>query len=121
MADALASGASDRKVVGVQVPPRAPDVCPVLCAYSWQGVGTSDFMELPVEFDPVLYRSRHADLAHLTDEQLSDHYLVYGMDEGRCASAIEGRAHFFSLIPQSASALEIGPFNNPCKIGRAHV
>ena len=117
MADALASGASDRKVVGVQVPPRAPETATSESAYSCNRVESLDDKNIPVEFDAVLYRTRHADLGHLTEEQLLEHYEAHGMDEGRCASAIESRVHFFSLIPESSTALEIGPFNNPCVQG----
>jgi SAM-dependent methyltransferase len=67
----------------------------------------------PLEFDAGLYRQRYSDLEHLSDNDLNTHYSIHGVNEGRCASAIEGRTDFFSLISESKSALEIGPFNNP--------
>jgi hypothetical protein len=69
--------------------------------------------ELPLEFDACIYRIRYSDLEHLSDKQLFAHHSAHGMDEGRCASVIEGRADFFALIKESMNALEIGPFNNP--------
>ena len=76
--------------------------------------------EFPLEFDASIYRKRYSDLDHLSDNHLLAHYSAHGMDEGRCASVIEGRNDFFALISESMSALEIGPFNNP-SISGAHV
>ena len=69
--------------------------------------------EFPLEFDPNIYRERYTDLNHLSDDDLTAHFAAHGINEGRCASAIEGRTDFFSLISSSLNALEIGPFNNP--------
>jgi SAM-dependent methyltransferase len=71
----------------------------------------------PPEFDPTIYRKRYTDLSHLSDDDLATHFVEHGMNEGRCASAIEGRTDFFSLISASLNALEIGPFNNPSVTG----
>ena len=69
--------------------------------------------EFPLEFDASLYRQRYADLSQLSDDVLASHWIQFGLQEGRCASAVEGRSDFLALISQSVKALEIGPFNNP--------
>jgi SAM-dependent methyltransferase len=69
--------------------------------------------EFPLEFDPSIYRERYTDVNHLSNDDLTAHFAAHGIHEGRCASAIEGRTDFFSLISSSLNALEIGPFNNP--------
>lgn len=79
-----------------------------------------DHLNFPLDFDAALYRGRYADLNHLSDDDILAHYSTYGINEGRCASAIEGRTDFFSLISESLNALEIGPFNNP-SISGAHI
>jgi SAM-dependent methyltransferase len=68
---------------------------------------------LPQEFDPRAYQSIHADLAGLTDTELKTHYETFGISEGRAANSLRNRNEFTSLIPNSATALEIGPFCNP--------
>ncbi|MGN1307848.1 MAG: RICIN domain-containing protein, partial [Faecousia sp.] len=40
----------------------------------------------PVVFNASYYRSTNADLANMTDDQLKQHWLDYGIKEGRCAS-----------------------------------
>jgi SAM-dependent methyltransferase len=66
-----------------------------------------------MEFDSTIYRERYTDLGRLSDDELAAHFAEHGMNEGRCASSVESRADFFSLISESLDALEIGPFNNP--------
>ena len=73
--------------------------------------------EFPLEFDPSIYRERYTDLNHLSDDELAAHFAAHGINEGRCASAIEGRTDFLSLISSSLNVLEIGPFNNPSMTG----
>jgi hypothetical protein len=73
--------------------------------------------EFPLEFDPSIYRERYMDLGRLSDDELAAHFAEHGVNEGRCASAIEGRTDFFSLISASLNTLEIGPFNNPSMTG----
>jgi SAM-dependent methyltransferase len=73
--------------------------------------------EFPLEFDQALYRQRYTDLSQLSDDVLASHWIAHGLQEGRCASAVESRSDFLSLISQSMKALEIGPFNNPSMRG----
>ncbi len=39
-------------------------------------------------FDPIVYRGHYSDLNGMTDAQLKDHWLKYGINEGRCGSVI---------------------------------
>jgi len=38
---------------------------------------------LPIDFNSSEYNSLHNDLSHLTTEELKDHFITYGIDEGR--------------------------------------
>ena len=71
--------------------------------------------ELPPEFDSTLYVSHpsNPDLTGMNQEQAWEHYVEFGLNEGRIANAIDGRAAFFSLISPDSDALEIGPFFSP--------
>ena len=68
---------------------------------------------LPTEFDTTVYRSLYSDLAPLTGEQLQEHYTAFGRTEGRMANRVHNRNEFAALIPESATVLEVGPFNRP--------
>jgi len=68
---------------------------------------------LPEEFDATTYQSIHPDLAGLADAELKTHYETFGINEGRASNSLRNRNDFASLVPNSASALEIGPFCNP--------
>ena len=68
---------------------------------------------LPEEVEVETYRSLHPDLAHLSNEEARIHYETYGRSEGRVSNRLRNREDFVALIPNSAKALEIGPFCNP--------
>src|SRR4051794_10211283 len=68
---------------------------------------------LPGEVEAEIYRSLHPDLAHMSNEEALIHYEVYGRGEGRVSNRLRNRQDFVALIPNSAKALEIGPFCNP--------
>ena len=68
--------------------------------------------ELPLEFDPSVYRSLHTDLVKFSESELRAHYDRYGLREGRRAHAIPDRASFAALI-STEHALEIGPYAQP--------
>lgn len=69
---------------------------------------------LPIcDFDEAVYRS-YPDLASKTHEDLIDHFLIYGIPEGRLFSKIKGREDFLKLIvPTKGKMLEIGPLDSP--------
>lgn len=67
----------------------------------------------PPEIDCSEYRRLHADLAHMDDEALRDHYFRHGRAEGRIANALTERQQFAGLIRPEWRALEIGPFAKP--------
>jgi SAM-dependent methyltransferase len=71
------------------------------------------WLGLPNECEPMTYRSRYDDLAHMTHVQLLDHYRTYGRREGRIANRLCDRNDFAALVPATATALEIGPFHSP--------
>jgi len=70
-------------------------------------------MNLPPEFDPAIYHDLHADLAHMDDAMLEQHYHSYGRAEGRVSSNIDNRMAFVGLVGPDISALEIAPFVTP--------
>jgi len=74
---------------------------------------TLEMHYFPEEFDPRFHRNYYPDLQHLTDDQLKEHYCAYGFNECRVPNQILNRRGFASLIPQTAAALEIGPFFSP--------
>jgi len=67
----------------------------------------------PLEFDPAAYRGRYADLASMSDEKMRRHWRDHGRAEGRNATVLENRDDFARLVPQTARALEIGPYTKP--------
>jgi SAM-dependent methyltransferase len=75
--------------------------------------------ELPLEFDPDIYRSLHADLAKFSVSELRAHYDRFGLREGRRSHSIPDRSAFAALI-NTELALEIGPYAQPLLRG-SHV
>ena len=55
--------------------------------YGFNGYGPNGWLE-DACFDPMVYRDRNKDLANMTDAQLKEHWLNFGIKEGRPASAI---------------------------------
>jgi len=41
------------------------------------------YTKIPTDFDPMIYKYQNADLRHLTDDEARDHFIDYGMAEGR--------------------------------------
>ena len=76
---------------------------------------------LPPEFETRVYRKRNLDLAFMPGSMLSAHYERRGRERGRVANRLRNRNDFVRLIPQDASALEIGPFWHPLLINRPNV
>ena len=72
---------------------------------------------LPEVFEPELYRSLWPDLASLNEDDLAQHYTLFGEAEGRRANRLITRKDFVGLIPLDADALEIGPFSRPLLTG----
>lgn len=71
----------------------------------------------PDEFQCDAYREANHDLAGFNDEQLALHYERHGRDEGRAGNRLLTRDEFISLIPASATVLEIGPYLSPVARG----
>lgn len=71
--------------------------------------------DLPPEFDPDYYRGQYPDLAALSDEAARQHFLDWGVTEGRVASPVALREAFLSdvLARVTGPMLEIGPFCRP--------
>ena len=81
-------------------------------------IAAYDFLDdLPPEFDPDIYRSIHPDLQAMSVDEATDHYHAYGRNEGRRANRLRDRNEFVGMIPATAEALEIGPFNTPLLSG----
>lgn len=63
-------------------------------------------------FDYDIYR-KHKDLKGMTNQQLAEHFLSFGINEGRIFNAVRNRKDFVSLIDKKGKMLEIGPLDNP--------
>ncbi|WP_139311708.1 hypothetical protein [Desulfovibrio sp. DV] len=70
-------------------------------------------VEINFEIDINYYKSANSDLAELNDDQLTAHFKMYGINEGRLSSEFSLKENFFNLVNLSKPALEIGPFCNP--------
>lgn len=75
------------------------------------------YSALPSECDVDFYRNSYADLRHLSDNALLQHFRNHGIAEGRSGSAATTRAGFLGAIPVGATVLEIGPFCSPALTG----
>lgn len=73
--------------------------------------------EFPPEFDAAEYRTIHADLWPLSEEELARHFAENGEPQGRCANRLRTREQFRDLALGCRSLLEIGPFSRPLYIG----
>jgi len=65
-----------------------------------------------LDIDLAFYRSQNADLDVLTDDQLVQHYHLFGEEEGRVASPLCIRDFLLSEI-KASDVLEIGPYCQP--------
>lgn len=71
----------------------------------------------PPPLDLAFYRAAYADLRHLSDEGLSEHYHRHGKVEGRIGNTLRSRQDFVALMGDAARILEVGPFTNPLVSG----
>ena len=55
-------------------------------------------------FDPVVYRGRYPDLRDRTDQELKDHWLAFGIKEGRCASSVLDLKYYLEQNPDLQKA-----------------
>ena len=69
------------------------------------------YLEL-CDFNAVIYR-KNSDLQSLSKSELEDHFLKYGIDEGRTYNFILNRKAFLNRISKEGKMLEIGPLDNP--------
>ena len=68
-------------------------------------------------FDPSYYVSRYPDLSHMSAQEAADHFVEYGIAEGRQGHPRGSRSTFVEHIVFLESILEIGPFNAPIARG----
>jgi hypothetical protein len=71
----------------------------------------TNYLELS-DFSPAIYR-QNSDVSNFTDDELINHYLQYGIEEGRIYNSIINRKSFLQLVIQSGNMLEIGPLDRP--------
>lgn len=69
------------------------------------------------KFDPVYYAARYPELNYMTPQEAADHFVQYGIAEGRQGHARGSRPTFVEHIALLESILEIGPFNAPIARG----
>ncbi len=68
---------------------------------------------LPYILSCSIYKARYSDLIHLDQENLINHFFLYGIHEGRQPNSLLDRSNFINLINANQRTLEIGPFANP--------
>jgi len=70
--------------------------------------------EPPPVLDLVFYREVNPDLKTLNDDELKEHWLSFGLIEGRRANKLRDRNDFANLAAQfKPDLLEVSPFANP--------
>lgn len=69
------------------------------------------YLEL-CDFNYGIYRD-YEDLKLMDKLALEEHFLSFGIGEGRVFNSIKNRNDFVSLVPQKGKMLEIGPLDNP--------
>jgi hypothetical protein len=74
-------------------------------------------MLFPEEFDINYYRIQNNDLINFDNNFLINHYLNYGIIEGRHCSIAQKREYLININNKFNKCLEIGPFNNPILVG----
>ena len=68
-----------------------------------------DYVSLS-DFDVNVY-IKNPDLSTFSEEELINHYLLHGIEEGRLYNFIINRKSFLDIIDQSGNLLEIGPLD----------
>jgi SAM-dependent methyltransferase len=63
------------------------------------------------------YRKLYSDLQRMTPEEAQQHYLQYGIAEGRQASSRGSRTGIIEFLQGVTRVLEIGPFDRPMVYG----
>ena len=67
----------------------------------------------PLSYNYKIYKLKNIDLILLDNEQLYNHYLNFGINEGRICNEIESRQDITKFISNDFKCLEIGPFDCP--------
>jgi hypothetical protein len=76
----------------------------------------------PLEFNANIYRNKNPHLNFMNNDELVQHYNLYGRSEGLISSAISNRKDFINLISQDQMILEIGPLAFPSmNVGKPNV
>lgn len=66
------------------------------------------------EFCAESYRARYSDLKSLDQDELREHWKIYGLKENRNASNINSKSELFRrILAGKPRLLEIGPFDKP--------
>ncbi|WP_245475670.1 hypothetical protein [Mesorhizobium sp. M7A.F.Ca.US.006.01.1.1] len=79
----------------------------------YQDMIQENMATMGIYLDVDFYRNSYADLAHMSDEHLHDHFMKHGAQEGRLGTRMSLREHFLNEVRSNRSILEIGPFCNP--------
>ena len=69
------------------------------------------YLEL-CDFDYGIYRN-YEDLKLMDKLALEDHFLNFGIQEGRAFNSVKDRKDFVDLVSKEGKMLEIGPLDNP--------
>lgn len=70
-------------------------------------------------FDPDFYRAVNPDIKNFSNEDALNHFVKYGITEGRICSKLSYRKEFIECLhfDNNSKVLEVGPFNNPIFTG----
>lgn len=71
--------------------------------YGFNGYDSETWVE-KAAFDVMVYRDRNPDLAHLSDAALKQHWLTYGIDEGRASSPVLDLQFYLNNNPDLKTA-----------------
>jgi hypothetical protein len=67
----------------------------------------------PNNFNSQIYKINNPDLTNFNDTELLNHFLNFGIKEGRISNEITNRIDLSTIIPKNFECLEIGPFDCP--------
>jgi hypothetical protein len=61
-----------------------------------------NLVKFPEEFDQECYRSGNPELLNVSQDMLREHFVTYGVPEGRPGNNIKERKDFVALLPKNA-------------------
>lgn len=75
--------------------------------YGFNGYGSTETWIEKACFDVMVYRDRNPDIAHYSDAQLKEHWLKYGIKEGRASSTVLDLGFYANNNPDVKAAFTV--------------